>query len=85
MWIVVRQRAGLRLALGTEGNILILRSSFTRGFRDIAVGLHDSGFAEKYAVYGWAGNGYKELDCYSRIVPIADDSRIDRAVIENCR
>lgn len=46
LWIVVRQAAQLRLALGTEGQVLIVRNSTTRGFHDIAIGRHDSAYIE---------------------------------------
>jgi len=85
MWIFVRRAAQLRLALGTEGQLLIVRDSFTQGFRDIAIGLHDSAFVEQYTVYGWDRVGYKQVDCYSRITPISDDTSPRRPFIEGCR
>lgn len=84
MWIVVRQAAQLRLALGTEGQRLIVPNSFTRGFRDIAIGLHDSAFVEQYTVYHWDGVQYRQVDCYRTEYPAtAGDS--ERPVIAECQ
>jgi len=84
LWILVRKAGQFRLALGTEGQVMIVRSSFARGFHDIAIGLHDSAFVEQYTVYGWDGTGYKQADCYSTEYP-ADADRPVRPEIVGCR
>jgi hypothetical protein len=83
MWIFVRHDPELRLALGTEGQVLIVRNSFTQGFHDIAVGLHDSAFMMDYTVYRWDSFTYKQADCYAAIFPIDGGSSIP--AIKGCR
>lgn len=81
MWIVVRQAAQLRLVLGNEGQRLIVRSSSTRGFRDIAIGLHDSAFEEQYTVFRWDGVQYKQADCYRTEYPATGDGKGRPAIL----
>lgn len=83
MWIVARHGPELRLALGTEGQVLIVRSSLTQGFHDIAVGLHESAFWRDYTVYRWGSFGYERVDCYAAIFPIDGSSPIP--AIQSCR
>lgn len=84
MWILVRKAGQLRLGLRTLGQLLIVRNSFTQGFRDIAVGLHNSAFIEQYTQYRWDGSAYSQTDCYSTEYP-SDGNRHQRPAIVGCR
>jgi hypothetical protein len=81
MWILVRKAGQLQLALGTEGQLLIVRNSSSRGFHDIAIGLHDSAFIEQYAEYRWDGTFYEQVDCYLRQYPATTDRPEQPAII----
>jgi hypothetical protein len=83
MWIFVRKAGRWRLALGTEGQLLMPRSSSRLGFHDIAIGLHDSAFIEQYAEYRWDGIAYKEVDCYETVHPMEDHQ--NKTFIRGCR
>jgi hypothetical protein len=82
MWILVRETGRLRLALGTEGQLLIVRNSSSRGFHDSAIGLHDSAFIDEYAEYPWDGVPYHQADCYLREYLVERDRR--RPLIVGC-
>jgi hypothetical protein len=84
LWIVVRRAGQLRLALRTEGQLLIVRSSFSRGFHEVTIGVHDSAFVEQYTVYHWNGIQYSQVDCYRTEYPATAD-RPQRPVIAECR
>ena len=64
MWIFVRRRGGLQLALRMSGGALIVRDSSTNGFHDVTTGSHLSADKEIFAVYRWNGANYDEVDCY---------------------
>lgn len=65
IWIFIRQRGQLHLALEAGGGALILRNTSSHGFRDVATAWHMSGFEEAFGVYRWNGRKYEEVDCYS--------------------
>jgi hypothetical protein len=88
MWIFVvdfvRQGGGLRVALSAEGQILIVPKTFTLGFHDITIGLHDSATEELYGDFRWDGVSYRQVDCYLTQYPI-DGPRPARPKIVSCK
>jgi hypothetical protein len=84
MWLftVDRSNEQFRLALEMEGNAIILRDTFSRGFRDFATSHHMSAYQEYYSVYRWNGARYEQTDCYSATL---DSARSDPAVIADCK
>lgn len=64
MWVFVRVHGELQLALKKIGQFLIPEKSGDRGFRDIAIGMHDSATSQQYEEYRWNGTLYKRTDCY---------------------
>lgn len=64
LWIFVRDHRRLRLVLHAGGGILLLRTTSSHGFRDLATGWHMSAFEEDFMVYRWDGGSYGEADCY---------------------
>ena len=64
MWVFVRKGGQLRLALAAEGQLLIVQNSVSRGFHNIAIGMHGSAFIEQYRDYRWNGGRFEQIDCY---------------------
>lgn len=83
IWIFVRN-AKLQLALATIGQFLSVENSFTKGLRNIAVGLHESATSHLFTEYRWDGLAYIQTDCYSAEYPI-DGNRNRRPTIVGCR
>jgi hypothetical protein len=65
LWIFIRHRGHLQLALETGGNTFIVRSTASHGFRDVTTGWHLSAEEERFAVYRWNGAKYEQVDCYN--------------------
>jgi len=65
MWIFLRRSGQLQLALETNGVTVTLRDSFSHGFHDLATASHMGSGEYDYAVYGWNGAKYHEVDCYT--------------------
>lgn len=65
IWIFVRRRGHLQLALATGGGAFIVRNTSSQGFRDLATGWHMSGDEERFGVYRWNGIKYEQIDCYN--------------------
>ena len=65
MWIFVRRGDRVQLALETGGVALIMRDSFSHGFRDLATAWHMGSGEYDYTVYRWNGAKYQEVDCYA--------------------
>jgi hypothetical protein len=83
IWIFVRKGGQLRLALATEGQVLIVQNSVSRGLHDMTIGLHDSAFVERYTAYRWNGSNYEQIDCYLTEYPI-DSDRSEQPAIVGC-
>ncbi|MGD0598800.1 MAG: hypothetical protein ABR988_03190 [Terriglobales bacterium] len=64
IWIFIRHGGQLQLALETGGQDIILRSTFSRGFRDLAMSSHWSASEKYFSVYRWNGTKYGPADCY---------------------
>ena len=84
MWLFVRKGGQLRLALATEGQLLIVQNSVSRGLHNITIGMHGSAFIEQYQDYRWNGSNYKQIDCYLTEYP-ADADRSEQPAIVSCR
>jgi hypothetical protein len=81
MWIFARQAGKLRLVLGTEGQGLIVQATFRRGFRDIAIVLHESATSHLFTDYRWDGVAYKPVDCYETQYPIEGDGPKEPTIV----
>jgi hypothetical protein len=65
IWIYVRHKGQLRLALSTGGNILMIKSNTANGFHDVSTYWHMAADEGAFSVYRWDGSEYKQADCYS--------------------
>jgi hypothetical protein len=65
IWIFIRHNGQLQLALETAGEVAVLRGTFNRGFRDLAMGWHMGAYEEDFSVYRWSGSKYDQVDCYA--------------------
>lgn len=74
MWVFVRMHGQLHLALEKVGLFLVPEKNATRGFRDIAISMHDSATSYQYDEYRWNGTRYKRTDCYKTEYPIEGPS-----------
>ena len=64
MWIFIRSNGQMRFALEMFGNAVILRSTSSHGFRDLATASHRSAYEEYFSVYRWSGTKSYPVDCY---------------------
>lgn len=83
IWVFIRHREQLQLALETGGNVFMVRRTSHHGFRDVATGWHTSAVEEGFAVYHWNGSKYEQVDCYS--AKFDPNSRSMPPVITDCR
>ena len=82
MWIFTVERVGqFRLALETFGNAVILRNTFSHGFRDFATSSHMSAYEQYFSVYRWNGTRYDQVDCYKAT---SDSNNSSPPVIADC-
>ncbi|MBZ5666412.1 MAG: DUF4352 domain-containing protein [Acidobacteriia bacterium] len=65
IWIFIRHNGQLQLVLETGGEVVVLRGTFSRGFRDLAMGWHMGAYEEDFSVYRWNGSKYDQVDCYA--------------------
>jgi len=65
IWVFIRHRGQLRLALQGGAGLLIVRKESSHGFRDLTTGLHMSAVEGLFWVYRWTGTKYERVDCYS--------------------
>jgi hypothetical protein len=82
IWILTRDKRGLRPILRTAGNAFIIGKTSNRGFHDLATGWHISAEAEAFGVFQWDGRQYTQVDCYSARFDLDDRSRPPK--LESC-
>jgi len=64
LWVFNRHDGKLQLVLAAGGGLFFVRQTSRHGYHDVATGWHMSAFEEAYAVYGWNGTKYEQIDCY---------------------
>jgi hypothetical protein len=82
IWILARDKSGLRLVLRTGGNDLIVSKTSNQGFHDLATGFHISAEEEAFGVFQWDGRQYTQVDCYSAKFDLDDRNRPPK--LESC-
>ena len=75
IWVLTRDKGGLRPILQTGGNAFIISKNSNRGFHDLATAWHISAEEVGFGVYQWDGRQYTQVDCYSTRVDLADRNR----------
>ena len=82
IWILAREKGGLRLILRTGGGIFIISKTSTRGFHGIATAAHLSAEEEAFGVYRFDGLQYTQVDCYSAKFDLNNQRRPPK--LESC-
>jgi hypothetical protein len=63
-WVFRKMNGAYKLLLNGVGQTFTLQQSYTNGFRDIVVAMHDSAFESSLTLYRYDGTSYHDRECH---------------------